>query len=444
MVMLFVLLMMATSTVSFAGTAYYVSPNGNDGGGCTQSAPCRTVRKGAPLLQPGDTLYLRGGIYTENINRDMTIPSGTSWDVPVTIAGYPGEVATFTTGGFNLYNMSIAYLIVDNIVLTNGASWSPLGPDLHHIRLQNSEVKNNPTASGVGGGYYAHHLEYVNLHIHHNGAPGDRLDHGMYICAKDTVIRDSDIHDNSGYGIQIFDSNNQHCGDGTKIYNNKVHHNNGDGAITLNYSDNLEVYNNLVYNNTNGGIQLAYGNLNNPQIYNNTIVGNGGAPLVLGTNCHGCENAVYSANVKNNILYGNKPDTVELQGGTSHVSFYGNLCSTMQYGCNLQGDPRFTNATAYDFTLTTGSAAIDKGEVIPLVRTDMRGLPRAQAKPYDLGAYSYATGTLPPIPPIPPIPPVATLVLDSCTIDSADTVTLTYTSGQKTKVRVATKGKGKR
>lgn len=376
---------------------YYLAPGGNDGNPCTQQAPCQTVRRGAPLLKPGDTLYLRGGTYTENINNALTIPSGTSWDQPVTIAGMPGERAIFSGGasGFNLYNMRIAYLVVDNLIFDQGAAWQPLGPDLHHIRLQNSEVKNNPN-SGLGGGYGAHHLEFVRLHVHHNGV--DRLDHGMYICVKNLVIRDSDIHDNAGYGLQLFDSNNRGCGDDAQIYNNRIHHNRGDGGTTLNYASNLQFYNNLVYNNVGDGVSVSYGDPDNVQIYNNTIVNNGERALILGSNCRGCESRVTNGKVQNNILFGNKFDEVRTEGGTAGVRATNNLCSNMGTGCTLRGNPQFTSLSGFDFTLTPGSPAINAGELLPSVPMDMAGTPRAQGPAYDLGAYEVKEATTPPTP----------------------------------------------
>jgi len=393
-IMLIVLLTGAIwSPLAATAATYYVATTGNDANPGTQAQPFRTIRKGLTVLRAGDTLYLRGGTYNEGINaQNQTVPSGTSWSNAVTIAGYPGEDATLRDG-INLYVPTglLQYVIFDNFIL-DGRPYSALGPGLQHIRFQNSEVKNN-SGSGVGGGFQDRYLEYINLHVHHNGT--DRLDHGFYVCTKNTIIRDCDIHDNTGYGLQFFDSGNLHCGDDSAIYNNKIHHNHGDGGATINYSDNMQFYNNLIYNNDNYGASFSYGNSDNVQIYNNTIYNNGGSALGLGSNCHGCESALTNAKVRNNIFYGHPFDGVRLEGGTTGVTYSNNLCSSLQNGCTVTGAPMFTNPGGFDFTLQAGSPAIDAGISLSTVPTDFSGISRTQGTGYDIGAYEYQGFQLP-------------------------------------------------
>jgi len=217
-IMLLVLLTGAIWSPRAATAAtYYVATTGNDANPGTQAQPFRTIQKGLAVVRAGDTLYLRGGTYDGFNAQNQTIPSGTSWENPITFAGYPGE-SVVLIAGINLYVPTglLQYVIFDNFIL-DGVPYSALGAGLQHIRFQNSEVKNNVGGSGVGGGFQARYLEYINLHVHHNGT--DRLDHGFYVCAKNIIIRDCDIHDNAGYGLQFFDSGNLHCGDDSAIYN---------------------------------------------------------------------------------------------------------------------------------------------------------------------------------------------------------------------------------
>jgi len=81
---------------------YYVSTDGNDRNTGTVRAPFKTLQKAIPLLKPGQTLIVRGGEYdTVNglIRTDGSglsiIPSGASWDKPVTIKAAEGERVTF-------------------------------------------------------------------------------------------------------------------------------------------------------------------------------------------------------------------------------------------------------------------------------------------------------------------------------------------------------------
>ncbi len=92
----------ATVTVNAASTAnvYYVSTVGDDRNPGTLGAPFASLRKAVSVLKPGDTLLVRGGEYdtVNGLTRDganSAIPSGLSWNQPVTIKAYPGEQPTF-------------------------------------------------------------------------------------------------------------------------------------------------------------------------------------------------------------------------------------------------------------------------------------------------------------------------------------------------------------
>src|SRR5262245_15451473 len=50
------------------GPAYFVDPvKGHDGQDGSEAKPWKTVTRGAKFLKPGDTLYLRGGVYYEAV-----------------------------------------------------------------------------------------------------------------------------------------------------------------------------------------------------------------------------------------------------------------------------------------------------------------------------------------------------------------------------------------
>src|SRR4051812_12476139 len=88
-------LLVFTATVACPAVAsaatYYGAPTGNDANAGSISAPWRTIRVAVSRLTAGDTLYLRGGVYTgtsDNIDSQAgAVPSGTSWTSAITIAG---------------------------------------------------------------------------------------------------------------------------------------------------------------------------------------------------------------------------------------------------------------------------------------------------------------------------------------------------------------------
>src|SRR3954469_7743574 len=88
-----------------AGNTYYVSNSGNNNNSGTINSPWQTIGYAVSRLSAGDTLLIRGGIYTGSSNTvgvpypgNATVPSGTP-SSPITIAAYPGNLGASTTPG---------------------------------------------------------------------------------------------------------------------------------------------------------------------------------------------------------------------------------------------------------------------------------------------------------------------------------------------------------
>lgn len=74
---------------------HFVDPTrGDDSNAGTSQAPWKTLTHAVRQLKPGDTLYLRGGIYREALSLSR---SGTE-EKPITIASHPGELAILDAG----------------------------------------------------------------------------------------------------------------------------------------------------------------------------------------------------------------------------------------------------------------------------------------------------------------------------------------------------------
>ncbi|MEM5774455.1 MAG: right-handed parallel beta-helix repeat-containing protein, partial [Anaerolineaceae bacterium] len=67
--------------------SYYVSPQGNDSAAGTRESPWRTLSAAIRRLNPGDTLFVRAGIYQGSVEISV---SGRI-DAPINITAYPGE-----------------------------------------------------------------------------------------------------------------------------------------------------------------------------------------------------------------------------------------------------------------------------------------------------------------------------------------------------------------
>jgi hypothetical protein len=113
--------------------AFYVSPNGSDSNPGTEAQPWRTLTSALPRLRAGQTLYLRGGTYSENVKNPAIQPG-----LPtsrITLAAYPGErpvlvgllwltrPSYWTLDGINVTwqagNPSTSHMVK----MTNGIGW---------------------------------------------------------------------------------------------------------------------------------------------------------------------------------------------------------------------------------------------------------------------------------------------------------------------------------
>src|SRR5262249_25143932 len=82
------LILKTTSTPLAAPRSFYVSTTGNDQNPGTIAMPWRTISKAARTLGPGSTVYVRGGIYHEQVVFGV---SGSAAGGYIQFQSYPGE-----------------------------------------------------------------------------------------------------------------------------------------------------------------------------------------------------------------------------------------------------------------------------------------------------------------------------------------------------------------
>ena len=388
---------------------YYVATDGNDANSGSELQPFKTIKKGISAIKSGDTLYVRGGIYPEQINSNsQTIPTGTSWqDAPV-ISAFSGETVILQPGGgsevINLSRSNIQYVIFSGLVLdasnlqrscssgygcsygigaTNGA---------HHVRFAKIEIKN-AAGSGVlitrGSSSIATAFEFIECNVHHNGS--ESRDHGFYFTTSGNRVRNCKIHHNTGWGIHIYTGNpavtaDNNTVEGNEIYSNAMLSASAPGILIDNGSYNL-VFNNIVRGNKNGiqvGTPFASGvTVSGTKIYNNTIYNN--MPGV-GIDIFASSS---QTDVKNNIVY--KNGGAILDKGISTVS-----------SNNMFSDPRFLDEMNGNFKLQQGSPAINQGILLGQVPYDFANVIRPQLGAHDLGAYEYSSTGADTTPPVAP------------------------------------------
>ena len=81
------------------GPALFVDTlKGNDANNGSTARPWKTVAAAVKRLKPGDTLYLRGGTFYEQV----TLTASGAQGKPITLCSYPGELAILD-GGFRQF-----------------------------------------------------------------------------------------------------------------------------------------------------------------------------------------------------------------------------------------------------------------------------------------------------------------------------------------------------
>jgi Right handed beta helix region len=298
----------------FASTAeaadYYVSKVGADANTCTQARLLNmtklTISSGVSCLKSGDTLFVKAGVYAEQLSN--VIPSGTSWTSPVTVAAFFGDVVTIqpargASGVLAFTGPNQAYIVIDDMVVdcvnasTNCVS---IQQGAHHIKIKNSELKNSPGAGVLGGV----NSEFSNLNVHHHKA------RGFHFSQPNNLIEGSEIHNNGGSGVYLQGASNN-----TIVRSNRIHENNTAGldgsGVRVSSATNILVYSNLIYSQSAAhGIELNY-NVIKAQLYNNTIAKNPGYGIVVGAS------NVSGTIIKNNVICSN--------GGTINNSGTGTI-----------------------------------------------------------------------------------------------------------------------
>ncbi|MDX1700258.1 MAG: right-handed parallel beta-helix repeat-containing protein, partial [Melioribacteraceae bacterium] len=249
-------------------SSYFVSTSGNDLNPGSKEHPWKTIQKAANTLVAGDTVFVRGGIYSEFVQIKN---KGTKDAGPITFSAYPGEKpiidgTNLTMGSGKsalLYLSNASYVTVDGFELRNLTSKSsshyPAGIRIReggqHIQLLNNNVHDISVPLSGGNGH--------GIHVYGNSSSSIR----------NIIIRNNEVHHlNTGRSEALTLSGNI---DGFTVDHNQVHDNNNIGidiagfygACTncIDQARNGVVTDNLVYNNSSvknpayGGVYAAGG-----------------------------------------------------------------------------------------------------------------------------------------------------------------------------------------
>ncbi|HYO52066.1 right-handed parallel beta-helix repeat-containing protein [Archangium sp.] len=186
-----------------SGRSWYVSPKGLDGGAGTREAPLRTIGRAAALARPGEIIRVLPGVYPE----ELVLESRGSGAAPITLRGEGSPRPTLVPRGrvrgavirvqgrWHLENLHID---------VGGARMFAVLFDANASQsvLSGSELHGGTAGAGVSV-EGARDITLQNNTLHHFIKPGDDS-HGVAVVgpSRNIVIRNNDIHHNSGDSIQ--------------------------------------------------------------------------------------------------------------------------------------------------------------------------------------------------------------------------------------------------
>jgi chitodextrinase len=432
----------------------YVSLSGNDANPGTLAAPLRTITQAAVVAQPGDTIHVRGGVYSERVK---IFSKGTA-AARITFKAYNNEKVT----------LDGATVPADKAIVTLNTT--------EYVDFSGFEVRNGPYIGILG--WQARHTRILDNDVHGTVRGGIWVGADTTGLSSDITVSGNSVHNT------VLENQYHNMGGGgwagavvvsvtdrATISGNRIWNNDGEGLISLrsnyhvvranqiwdNFSVELYIDNsryaivdsNLVYNTGNprylrngeraAGIAVAnetnanmnpssdnvfsnnivvgtrwgfyYGNwesgggLRNTKVVNNTFYGSTDAIIEIENDSHA--NTI----VQNNIFHGTGAATPRYTGAGSGVTYatnlwYGGNAGTAASATDVLANPMFANpggTNSADYKLRAGSSAVAKAlNLTGIVANDHFGALRAT--PFDIGAHQLGSAVpgdvLPPSTPV--------------------------------------------
>ena len=357
------------------GVTYWVATTGNDSNACsavdgssdpgTYKLTIDGASGGLSCLSAGDTAMIKAGTYNEGTITDPLL-SGTSASARTTMRGdsagtRPILRPTTGTSVISLQN-SREFIAFEYMELDASSQSSPTdvfrtsnGDDINSLLINDNVIHSTSntmsgTAACITVSNLIHDSTISNNDIHNckssSANPGA---HGIYMRGDNNVIENNILRDVNGWCWQNFYSKGT---SESNIYRYNYCHdsgedtNNGGALITSAGTSTILVHHNIFVGRAAGGtcaashrgVKLYTG----ARVYNNTIT-----CWSIGVNIKSTD-----VIVRNNVIYNNTTTIDDDSAGATADN-------------NLTSDPSFTDAPNDDYTLLTGSTAINNGSTAP-------------------------------------------------------------------------------
>ena len=351
--MIFAVLLTLLTFVSggCAGNSYTVCP----GGGCNYTS----IQAAINASQPGDTIIVRDGTYTENVEVN---------GANLTLQSENGSAFTTVVAAVNT---SDVFLIIANSVTITGFTVRN-ATSARGIRLLSV---HHCTVSGnnASGNYHGIYLYSSSNNYLTNNTANSNNDHGIYLysASNNNTLSGNTVNSNNGTGIYLGSANNNtlvgntvNSNNGTGIYLQSSSNNTLAGNIASNNEWGIDLYSsstnilteNTVSNNSNYGMYLRSSS------NNNTLIGN--------TASNNANRGMYLSSSSNNILTNNTASNNANRGMYLSSSSNNNLTGNTASNNSDRGIYLYSSSNNF----LTGNTALHNSEGICLYNSSNNSL----------------------------------------------------------------------
>jgi glucose/arabinose dehydrogenase len=335
---------------AITGNQIYVSPSGSDSNnGSTPALAVRQLDRANALATPGTTINVAAGAY----NACTLTTSGNS-SARIRYVSTTKHGATITGTSTNVVAIRGTYIDFDGFDVSGGVNtwnciniWGNTGigdgyNNVGQVRVRGCRVHDTPRVCSPNGGIVIEE-------------PDCTIEGCLVYNMGDQSLLESQCR--LYHGIYTAHSR-------TRIANNVIYNVIGDGIESWHAATNLQIVNNTVYNCGGNGIIVGGTTTVNPSGNTNSFIAN-------------------------NICVNNRISGIKKTGTGSGHTYTNNLCrDNVEANMNVSGsgtetgtltsDPLFVSTTNRDFTLQSGSPAINSGTTTNAPATDYLGITRTQ------------------------------------------------------------------
>ncbi len=294
-------IVLAISGQAASASTYYIANNGSDSNAGTLAKPFASFSAATLKMVPGDTLYVRGGLY--NLTARQIVRGNGSASSYQNILAYPGETPVFDAAKV-------------------GAGNDAFTVQGQYINFGGFEIKNSPKNGLVVWG--GQHMTIQNCSLHDCQQSGF-----LAMYSTNWTVNDITVTGCSVYNTCMM---NAPAARGTAT--------SWSSAMSFLLASNIKAKNNVVFNNYGEGID--FNRCQNSTMNHNTIYDNYSVNAYL-------DNGI-SCDVSNNLIY-----------STGNTKFFRNGLAASGIQCAIEpssysGAIGLTNCTIqYNYVVNTGS-----------------------------------------------------------------------------------------